>query len=141
VTDAKKPSKVRKLKKVETVRERSVKAAEPRKPRRVKQATSAAWKPFKWLGRLLAHILRPLRFVLRPFKTRPMRFIGRILAKVLLLNYFRSSWQELRQVSWPDRKQTAQLTLAVFLFAIFFALIITAVDYGLDRLFKDVIIK
>jgi preprotein translocase SecE subunit len=137
----KKPAKKRQLKKVETVRERATKAQVPRKPRRLSRARSVVWTPFKAVGHLIARLLRPLSFLLWPFKTRPMRFIGRILAAVLLLRYFRNSWRELRQVEWPDGKTTAKLTLAVFLFAIFFGVMISVVDYGLDKLFKQVILK
>lgn len=96
---------------------------------------------FRTLGRFLAKVFRPFRFLLRPFKTRPARFIGRILSKLLLINYFRSSWQELRQVTWPGRRETIQLTFAVFIFAITFGLLISVVDYGLDKLFKEVLIR
>lgn len=132
--DASKPK--RSLKKAQTVREKAEKASAPRKPRRVTRASSAASKPFKLLGKLLAKILRPFRFLLWPFKLRPVRFIGRILYKILLIDYFRGSWQELRQVSWPTRRETIKLTLAVFTFALIFTLIVSVVDYGLDKVFK-----
>jgi preprotein translocase SecE subunit len=141
VAESKPNSKKRQLKRTETVRERATKAQAPKKPRRITRARSAVWTPFRIAGRFIARILTPFAFVLRPFKTRPMRFIGRILATVLLLRYFRNSWRELRQVEWPDRKQTAKLTFAVFLFAIFFGVMISLADYGLDKLFKQVILK
>lgn len=97
-------------------------------------------KPFLFIGRLLKKIIKPFGFVLKPFKTKPIRFIGRFLAKVLLLNYFKQSWQELRQVTWPGRKETAQLTFAVFAFAIVFSVLIAIIDFGLDKLFKEVLI-
>lgn len=92
------------------------------------------------VGRFLKRIAHPFRFVLAPFKTKPMRFIGRILAKILLLNYFRQSWQELKQVTWPGRRETIQLTFAVFVFAISFGLLIAVVDFGLDKLFREVLL-
>ncbi len=142
MAEAKEPSKKkRQLKKPQTVRERAEKASIERKPRRIKQAGSTAAKPFKALGRVIAKILRPFRFLLWPFKTRPARFIGRILKKVLLLNYFRESWRELKLVEWPNRKQTAKLTFAVFMFAIFFSVLVGVVDYGLDKIFKQLILK
>jgi preprotein translocase SecE subunit len=59
---------------------------------------------------------------------------------VRITNYFKGSWHELRQVRWPNRKQTWQLTLAVILFS----LLIGAVIFGLDALFtwlfKEVIL-
>jgi preprotein translocase SecE subunit len=133
--------KKRQLKKPETVRQRAEKAGVERKPRRIKQAGTTAAKPVKAVGRGIAKLLRPFRFLLRPFRTRPARFIGRILKKILLLNYFRESWREVKLVEWPNRKQTAKLTFAVFMFAIFFSVLIGVVDYGLDKLFKQLILK
>lgn len=139
----KKPStgtKKRQIKPAETVRQ---KANQPTKtqPRRVRRAASAASRPVKRLGALVAALFRPFRFVLRPFKTRPVRAIGRFLASVLLLRYFRNSWQELRKVEWPNARETTKLTIAVFIFAIFFSIIISLADFGLDKLFQKLIIK
>lgn len=128
--------------KLVTVRERSENT--PENKSRVRRVTSTAKKasaPFRVVGRFLKKLAHPFRFMLAPFKTRPARFIGRILAKVLLINYFRSAWKELRQVTWPDRKETRQLTLAVFAFATVFGIMITLTDYGLDKVFKKVILK
>jgi len=55
--------------------------------------------------------------------------------------YFRNSWRELKQVSWPSKKQTWQLTLAVFIFALGFAVFITILDWGLDKVFKRILLK
>ena len=128
--------------KLVTVRERSENT--PKNKSRVRRVTSTAKKasaPFLVVGRFLKKLAHPFRFMLAPFKTRPARFIGRILAKVLLINYFRSAWKELRQVTWPNRKETRQLTLAVFAFAVVFGIMITLTDYGLDKVFKKVILK
>ncbi len=142
MAEAKEPAKKkRQVKKPETVRERAEKANVERKPRRIKRAGKSAAKPLKASGRFIAKIVRPFRFLLWPFKTRPMRFIGRILKKVLLLNYFRESWREVKLVTWPDRKQTTKLTIAVFAFAIFFSVLVGVVDYGLDKIFKQLILK
>jgi len=97
--------------------------------------------PFVYLFRLLKRVLRPFRFLLAPFKTRPMRAIGRFLASILLFRYFRDSWQELKQVQWPNARETVKLTIAVFAFAIFFSALISLVDYGLGKIFEQIIIK
>jgi preprotein translocase SecE subunit len=44
-------------------------------------------------------------------------------------------------VEWPNGKQTRALTAAVILFSVVFGVIVAAFDYGLDKLFKEVIIK
>lgn len=135
-----KQKKRRVVKKSETVREKRAKAADTKpKQRRVKQAASKANGPIKAVGKIIARILRPFGFLLWPFRTRPMRFIGRILYKILGIGYFIHSWKELRQVEWPSRGETAKLTLAVFVFAFAIAGFIAVLDYGLDKIFKQLL--
>lgn len=126
-------------KKSETVRERSQTTGKA-KSRRVRNTATTVTKPIAAGGRGVKKGLKPFSFLLAPFKTRPMRFIGRILAKVLLINYLRSSWRELRQVTWPNRRNTVKLTTAVFIFAIVFGAIIATVDYGLDKIFHKLLL-
>lgn len=105
--------------KSETVREKVEKssAAEP-KPRRLRETTNKVGAPLKAAGKPIAKVGR---YVVPP--------------------YFRNSWVELRQVTWPKRKEAWQLTLAVIIFAIVFGAIVAVVDYGLDKIFKQVLIK
>lgn len=123
-----------------TVRERSAQA-QPVKRKLVRNTATKASQPFRAIGRFIAKIVRPFRFLLWPFKTRPARFVGRVLVAIFFLRYFRNAWKELKLVSWPSRKETWQLTFAVFVFAIVFAVFITAIDFGLDKLFRNVILK
>lgn len=139
---AKKPSSIKPLlKKSESMRERAAKAGSSKQPRRLKRTTTSVAKGVGGLGKVVRRGSRPLGFVLKPFKLRPVKFLGRILSKVLLFSYFAGSWRELRQVKWPNRKETAKLTTAVFMFAIFFATLIAGADYILDKLFKQLILK
>ncbi len=91
------------------------------------------------------HIKLPLKGIFgrigRMRLWRPVKFAGRFLAHFLIPPYLRSSWTEVRQVTWPNRKQTRQLTTAVILFSLVFGLIVAVFDYGLDKLFKQVILK
>jgi preprotein translocase SecE subunit len=66
-----------------------------------------------------------------------MRFLGRILG----LTYIRDSWRELRLVAWPTRTQSRQLTFAVIIFSVIFGGLIALVDLGLNKLFKEVLLK
>lgn len=59
----------------------------------------------------------------------------------LVPRYFVNSWREVRQVTWPNRRETWRLTLAVFIFAIVFGALVAGVDKVLDLLFKKVILK
>jgi preprotein translocase SecE subunit len=72
---------------------------------------------------------------------KPFRKIGRWIGLVVWPPYFRNSVRELTLVTWPDFKQTWRLTFAVLGFAAVFGLLIAGVDYGLDRLFKDILLK
>jgi preprotein translocase SecE subunit len=45
--------------------------------------------------------------------------------------YFVGAWREVRQVRWPNRRQTWELTFAVILFS----LLLGATIFGLDALF------
>ena len=113
---------------VSTLRERSEQAqAKSGQPRRFSRAGNAASSPFRFIGRLV----RPLG------KFKLFRAIGYILFPP----YFRNSWKELRLVDWPDRTQTRRLTFAVVLFSLLFGTIIAGVDYGLDKLFRALILK
>lgn len=73
----------------------------------------------------------------------PFRIVGRGIKKVghyIIPGYFKKSWEELKQVAWPSWKDTWKLTLAVIVFSALFGLMITVVDYGLDKVFRKVLI-
>lgn len=125
----------RQIKKIQSVREKAEKAGVERKPRRLHVAGSKAATPLKAAARLGKRQYHPIKL--------PDNKLGRFMSKprTVTPNYFRLSWQELRQVKWPDRKETTKLTIAVFMFAIFFALIISLADYGLDKVFKALILN
>lgn len=132
-------TKKRIVKNPETFRERAIKASEtgdkPKRGARLKTATGKVTKP----------VLRPITKAgskvinFKPFRIfkKPLRIIGKILVPV----YLRDSWKELRLVVWPSWKQSRDLTFAVLVFATIFGVIVAAVDFGLDRLFKDVLLK
>ena len=71
------------------------------------------------------------------FRLRPIRFIGRMLG----FGFFWGSWQELKQVTWPTRREGRRLTTAVIIFSVIFGALIAVVDYGLDKLFKQILLK
>jgi preprotein translocase SecE subunit len=137
---ADKPKTAKRLvKNPETFRERAIKAADetdkPRRLARARQASArASGRAFGPVGRLLSKL-----FGLPPFKLlhKPLRLLG----KVLLPAYFRSSWRELRKVEWPGWRESRKLTGAVLIFAIIFGLSIAGVDYVLDKAFRSLILK
>lgn len=127
------PTKKRRIRPAaETVREKTAKTvAQADKPTK----RSLIWRgfsaPFRLIGRGLSKIGRFLG------KYKFFRVIGYIIAPP----YLRNSWKELRQVSWPNGKLTRQLTFAVMLFAIVFGAFVALLDFGLDKLFKEVLLK
>lgn len=129
----------RRIKNPETFRERAIKAAEGNdKPKRFDRAKKAG-------GKVATPVFRPVGKAGKAFFNFPpvriFRKPARIIGKILLPVYIRDSWKELRLVTWPNWKQSRQLTLAVIIFATIFGAIISVVDYGLDKLFRDILLK
>lgn len=50
--------------------------------------------------------------------------------------YFKGAWIELKQVRWPTRKATWELTLAVILFSAFFVVLILLLDAFFKFIFE-----
>lgn len=92
---------------------------------------SSFWWGFSWPLRQLGHGLRWFN------RFRIIRLLGRIIFP----RYFRDSWHELRLVTWPNRRQSWRLTYAVIIFSVIFGGLVAIVDYGLDKLFKELILK
>jgi preprotein translocase SecE subunit len=124
------PSKKRQVKNPETFRERAAKAAVAADQPKRRSPAKAAGN----LGRGLAPAARPFQKVGR---TRPARIAG----KILLPPYLRNSWRELRLVTWPNWNESRRLTTAVLIFAIIFGAVIALVDFGLDKLFRTILLK
>jgi preprotein translocase SecE subunit len=129
------PPKKRRVRKVETVRERNSKAATKAGKStlfgKLRSKISAFFSNLVRIGK--KEIYLPL----------PDNKFGRFLNKrrSLMPRYFIESWQELKLVTWPNRKQTWQLTFAVFMFAFIFGALITVADYGLDKIFRAVLVE
>ena len=121
--------KRRTVKPVETVREKAEKAANktPKERGVIGLTFHYISLPFRLLGRKLAPLGR--------FK------VVRVIGRILWPTYFRNSWKELRQVKWPTFREAAKLTGAVIIFSAIFGVLIAIVDYGLDKLFKQVLLK
>jgi preprotein translocase SecE subunit len=82
---------------------------------------------------------KPKRALLLPLRAvwRPINWLGRHI----IPRYFKTAFQELRLTTWPSRKQSRQLTMAVVLFAIIFGTFVSVLDYGLNKLFKELFVK
>jgi len=121
-------TKRRIVKKAETIREKAEKAVESSKqPRRLHATKRRAAAPFQFIGRVFGKLGK--------FK------VFRIIGLVLVPPYFRNSWRELRQVTWLKPKDSIRLTYAVVMFAAVFGITVALLDYGLDKVFKQVLLK
>lgn len=120
----------------QTVRERAEASSIVRKPRRIKKAATSAASPIKSVRSGIkreVHIFRyPENKKFGKFLNRKARFFPK---------FFSEAWKELRLVEWPNRRTSWKSTFAVVVFAVVFGLIIAITDYGLDQLFKNVLIK
>ena len=120
------------VRKGETMRDKAQKATDKSaKPRRLNITASAVNRPLKAasvLGKKEFYLITPQEKGFRGFLTKRRR---------LTPSYLISSYKELREVSWPNRRETWKLMLSVFLFATVFGLLVTAVDFGLDKLFRE----
>lgn len=94
------------------------------------------WRGLAWIAHRppLKQIGHGIRWF---FMLKPVRFLGRILG----LKYLRDSVRELRSVTWPTLKESTRLTGAVIIFSIIFGLFVAVVDFGLDKLFKQILLK
>lgn len=121
-----------------------VRKSAPAKKRPTRKTTIVAFLPFLFISNFIKKaalfIGHKIAFVLKPFKTKPFRFIGRILSRIFFIAYFKESYKELKQVTWPNRRQTIQLTFAVFIFAFSIGVVIALLDYGLNKLFEFILL-
>ncbi len=134
------PKPMRRIKQVETVRQQAEKAAaslaseRPRKVHKLRETAAKASAPLGIISKFASHEYHPIKL--------PDNKAGRFLSRRarIVPRFFVEAWQELRQVTWPSRKETIKLTLAVLVFALIFGGLIAIVDYGLDKLFRNVIL-
>ena len=119
----------------------SLNSAEPSTLRqKSEQAQAKSDKPARF-GRLRRILGTPFRAIGRLFRPLGRFRFFRVLGYVLFPPYFRNSWRELRLVTWPDRTQTRRLTFAVIIFSMVFGVIVAGVDYGLDKAFREFVLK
>ena len=79
----------------------------------------------------------------RKFIKLPDNKFGRALDAIIFSfpRYLRGAWGEIRQTTWPNRKETIRLTFAVFIFSTTFAVFVAVLDFALDKVFKSLITK
>lgn len=131
-----KPKQPRKRKMPETVRERaekvSAKKAAPKKTAKVK---AKIHRPLSKLRRIGAKEYHPIK--------TPDNKAGRILGKRVRFvpKFISASWVELRQVTWPTKREAASKTVAVLGFAVAFAIFVQVLDTVFSRVVKEIILR
>ncbi len=123
------------LRNKQTVRERTQTSANA-KPRRLRGGA----------GKIRGGAQKAASFGRREYHLPlPDNKAGRLLKKRVKIRFvpkfIRDAWAEIRLVIWPGRRETTRLTFAVLVFSIIFGASVALLDVGLDRLFKEVIIK
>lgn len=124
---------VPKIRKSSSMRDSSAKSrAKAEKPKKMRKAAGVAKKPFSSVKKALSqeyHLVKPKnddKFLTKSRKITP--------------GYFRSSWAEMKHVTWPGTMVTWRLVFAVFVFALVLGTAIAVVDYGLEKLLREVIL-
>lgn len=56
-----------------------------------------------------------------------------------LTGFFQESWQELRKVHWPSRKETYAATLVVIILVVLISVYLAVVDLGLTRAIQAIV--
>ena len=125
----------RRVKKPETVREKALKSDEPKKRRIRSTVTSVSSGKLSAVKKYGGKQYHPIKL--------PDNRVGRFLTKPrrVMPKFFSEAWQELKLVTWPNRKETAKLTTAVIFFAILFGGLVALVDFGLEKFFRNFILN
>jgi preprotein translocase subunit SecE len=56
-----------------------------------------------------------------------------------LTEFFRESWQELKKVHWPSRKETYAATLVVIIVVVLISVYLALVDLGLTKAIQTIV--
>lgn len=89
----------------------------------------------KKIGTFFNKLTAPVR------KTKAWKWLRKHILRSPFRGYFVSSWQELKQVEWPSRSTSLKLTGIVVLFTLVFAAFTTIIDYGFEKLAKQIFLK
>ena len=84
-----------------------------------------------------------LNWLNQPLYTHTENRSWRLLTKqrALMPAYVRHSFAELKLTSWPTWPLALRLTSAVIIFSIFFALLVTSLDWILTQIFEEIILN
>lgn len=100
-----------------------------------KKVRKIASVPFRAVERLFKTVSSPIR------NNKTWKRARKSFLKSPFKGYFKDSFQELKKVTWPDRKTSLRLTGIVIIFSVVFAVITTLLDIGFDRLAKEIFLN
>lgn len=87
------------------------------------------------IANFFAKITKPVR------STRQWKWLRKYILRSPFRGYFAASWVELKHVTWPNRKTAWKLTGIVILFSLLFAVFTAALDYGFEKLAKQLFLS
>ena len=126
----------RRKKMPETVRERaekeSIKKSTPKKTAKVR---AKIHRPLSKLRRIGAKEYHPIK--------TPDNKAGRVMGKRVRFvpKFVSESWAELKQVTWPTKREAASKTIAVIGFAIAFTIFVQLLDFIFSKVVKEIILR
>ncbi|HJU63507.1 MAG TPA: preprotein translocase subunit SecE [Candidatus Binatia bacterium] len=56
-----------------------------------------------------------------------------------LIEFFQESWQELKKVHWPSRKETYAATLVVIIVVLLISVYLAIIDLGLTKAIQAIV--
>lgn len=128
--------KPRRKKMPETVRERAQKESAKKQNKKPSKVKAVVYKPLTSLRKLGAKEYHPVKV---SDKTKTGKVMGK---KVHFIpGFLKSSWAELKQVTWPTKKEAFHKTLAVLGFAAVIMIIVQILDFVFSKLVKEIILK
>ena len=96
-------------------------------------------KRLKKVGSKIGGFFKKLTAPVR--NNKAWKFLRRTVLRSPFRGYFVSSFKELKKVEWPDRKTSWKLTFTVVVFSTIFAVLTTSLDYGFEKLAKQIFLK
>lgn len=60
--------------------------------------------------------------------------------RIPLTKYFGESWKELKKVTWPNRRETLKLTMAVIIFTTVFTIFMSIADFGIGQVVERILL-
>jgi preprotein translocase SecE subunit len=96
----------------------------------------------KAIKKLAARIENMFLKISAPIRnSKVWKWLRKYILRSPFRGYFVSSWKELKKVDWPDRKTSLRLTGVVILFTLTFTVFTTLLDFGFEKLAKQIFLK